>query len=289
MLMPLFSCPSRCCLAACVVVAVLASGSVQSAAAELVLLDDFETQATASIDGQASGGVWQYHGGTWTTSNRNTGGVRVMADPTAEGNQVVAVNGLKDGSDDRTGGLGRDSRSTGAESRIAADEVGTLFLRFFARGDNPNTFVGISARDVAQRGVTPDTDREAIEVGFGLKASSESNAGQVDVVSLDGGTVFATVPADTWHHAWIVVRRDAEAEAGAGDTFDLYVNTGGSPLETHRVVEAQPLHQPGGYGFKSVLLVGEDGVPDRTAMLLDDLFWNGDAEALIDPLAAEPQ
>jgi hypothetical protein len=49
------------------------------------------------------------------------------------------------------------------------------------------------------------------------------------------------------------------------------------------------VHQPAAFAYKGLLLVGEDGVTDRTAVLFDDLYWNGDAEALIDPVGDDAE
>jgi hypothetical protein len=46
------------------------------------------------------------------------------------------------------------------------------------------------------------------------------------------------------------------------------------------------VHQPAAFAYKGLLLVGEDGVTDRTAVLFDDLYWNGDQAVLTDPVAA---
>jgi hypothetical protein len=268
----------------------LALGLTGAASAQLVALETFDALPNGTIDEVQSSGAWQHHGGLWHTSNRQTGGVRVIADPTADArpnNKVLAVVGLPDGSARRSGGLGRDSRSSGAESRIDPQQTGTLFFRIHARGTNPNAAIGFSARDVAARGLINGLDVDALAAGVVLQASDEP--GMVDLVRLDGQTVLHSFPADQWRQVWLVIRRSTDEPDGAADRLDVHVNAGGPAGEADRVAHDLPLDHPVGFELKSILLIGRDGVAERAAVLFDDLHWHGEAASLDDPVpSAQP-
>ncbi len=210
-----------------------------------MVIDDFEAYALGNVYDVASP-PWSAHQFTPQADIEATGG----------GNQALSFG---------SSGYMGVSRDLPEEAQILDGEVGTFFFRFDAVTDDPDHSFGLADR--ANTGGAYFGDFEAQ-----VRLIDDPDAAGTFMFDARDGGVFSVplaygLTTNTWYNVWLVVDQ-------AGDTYDVYLNTGTADADAGDKLNAAPLAFRNGTttALNKVLGLGGPAPVDNGARF-DDLTY----------------
>ena len=239
------------------------------ARAEFNLMEDFDGLPLGGIDEVQSTGAQ-----VWDTHVDGTDTQAVVASPTEPAGDQSLLSAAA-GSTITGCALDVGDPAVAPHNWIDNDETGTLFLRVYMPAEGRvNNYVGAAS-------IVDELDSVS-QANFraGVIFYNGSTGGSREVHVIDGGqgALIGTVEGDTWYNLWIVANN-------VTDTFDFYMTSGTeSALESDLVAADLSFNGtvPWTSPLKGLILRGST---NSTGMYVDDIYWDGDAKNLENPVA----